>query len=341
MVQRVTDLTKTKKGTRAVITLVNDLTGDGVMGDTQLEGYEESLAASQIDITIDQYRNATRSEGKLDEQKQIINFREESRDKLAYWMGDRIDQMGILSLSGIPFTKMTNGADRPAHGNGTGAGYAMQDLEFAADVTAPSDERHLVWTPSGLDAATAVSQTIVADTLEKPSYNMIVRLKAYAKNNYIRGIRGKGNQEVYHLFLTPDAMATLRLDPDFIANVRHAGIRGGKNELFAGTSSVLVDGVMVHEFRHIYSTEAAAADAKLGSSGAQDGCRALFCGAQALAMADLGQATWAEDNFDYGNQQGISVAKMMGFRKPIFKSNYTHGGTEKQDFGVVALDLAY
>jgi N4-gp56 family major capsid protein len=353
LVQRVTDLTKTKKGTRAVITLVNDLTGDGVMGDTQMEGYEEKLAASQVDITIDQLRNATRSEGKLDEQKQIVNFREESRDKLAYWAGDRIDQLGFLTMSGIPYTKMPNGANRPDHAVAPGqTGYKLADLEFAADVTAPSDERHLIWTPeltadgsaetgqSVLDAATAVSATITGEKLAKPSYNMIVRLKAYAKNNYIRGIRGKGNDEIFHLFMTPDGMATLRLDPDFIANVRHAGVRGGKNELFAGSSSVLVDGVMIHEFRHVYSTEAAADGAKIGDNGAQDGQRALFCGAQSMAMADLGSASWNEDDFDYGNQQGISIGKMLGFRKPVFKSNYTHGGNAKQDFGIIALDTA-
>lgn len=340
LVQRVTDLTKTKKGTRAVITLVNDLEGDGVMGDTQLEGFEEQLGASQIDITIDQLRNATRSEGKLDEQKQIINFREESRDKLAYWAGDRIDQLGFLTLSGIPYDKLLNGGNRPAHSVGEGAGYSLNDLEFATDVTAPSDERHLVWTANGLDAASPESATVNADVLETPSYNMIVRLKAYAKNNFIRGIRSKGNEEIFHMFVTPDGMAALRLDADFIANVRHAGIRGDKNSLFAGSSSVMVDGVMIHEFRHVYSTEAAADGEKLGDGGAQDGQRALFCGAQSMAMADLGSATWNEDDFDYGNQQGISVGKMLGFRKPMFKSIYTHGGAEVQDFGIVALDTA-
>lgn len=336
VVQRVTDLTKTKKGVRAVITLVNDLTGDGVMGDTQLEGNEEALGASQVDITIDQLRNATRSDGKLDEQKQIINFREESRDKLSYWAGDRIDQIAFLSMSGIPLTQTCNGATRPVETTG----YNLNDLEFASDISAPSSERHLAFTSSGLVTAAATSATVTNDVLEKPSYSMLVRLKAFAKDNYIRGIRGKGNDETFHVFMTPQGMASLKLDPDFIANVRHAGVRGNKNELFAGSNSLLVDGMYIHEFRHVYSSERAADGAKLGEGGAQDGQRVLFCGAQSLALADLGSAEWNEDNFDYGNQQGIAVAKMLGFRKPKFKNIYSADSSVAQDFGVVSLDTA-
>jgi hypothetical protein len=32
----------------------------------------------------------------------------------------------------------------------------------------------------------------------------------------------------------------------------------------------------------------------------------LFCGAQALGMADIGNPEWVEKGFDYDNQQGIS-----------------------------------
>ena len=37
MVQRITELKKSEKGARAVITLIPDLTGDGVTGDYDLE----------------------------------------------------------------------------------------------------------------------------------------------------------------------------------------------------------------------------------------------------------------------------------------------------------------
>jgi hypothetical protein len=63
----------------------------------------------------------------------------------------------------------------------------------------------------------------------------------------------------------------------------------------------------------------------------------LVCGAQALAYADLGNPEWVEEDDDYGNQQGIAVGKILGFKKPVFKSPAS--GTS-EDFGVVCVDTA-
>ena len=91
MVQHITELKKTEKGARAVITLLADLEGDGVVGDRTLEGNEESLKSYDQVIRIDQLRNANRHEGRMADQKSVVNFRENSRDKLSYWLSDRID----------------------------------------------------------------------------------------------------------------------------------------------------------------------------------------------------------------------------------------------------------
>jgi hypothetical protein len=55
-------------------------------------------------------------------------------------------------------------------------------------------------------------------------------------------------------------------------------------------------------------------------------------------MADIGLPTISEDTFDYGNQSGISIAKIFGLRKPKFHSDYNNGTV--QDFGVITLDTA-
>ena len=99
MVQRVTELTKTQKGTKANITLLADMTGDGITGDNTLEGAEEALKAYQISIEMDQLRFANRQAGRLTDQKHVVNFREQSRDALAYAMADRIDQLAFLTLA--------------------------------------------------------------------------------------------------------------------------------------------------------------------------------------------------------------------------------------------------
>ena len=356
MVQRVTELTKSQKGTKANITLLADMTGDGITGDYTLEGNEEALRAFDVSIELDQLRFANRVAGRMADQKTVVNFREQSRDALAYAMADRCDQLAFLTLSGVNYGLKNNGASRAnaelnlavdASISKTGA--ALQDLEFASDVSAPTGDRHLRISGDSLvdGDTTAVTAT------DKLGYKHIVNLKAYAKDNYIRGIRGAGNQETFHMFVTPQQMATLKLDTDFIANVRNAGVRGASNSLFAGTSSLMVDGVMIHEFRHVFNTSGAltgtapvaGADSvdkgkqgyKWGADADVVGGRALFCGAQALALADIGLPEMVEDTFDYGNQSGISVGKIFGLRKPLYHSDISG---EAQDFGVICLDTA-
>jgi hypothetical protein len=166
----------------------------------------------------------------------------------------------------------------------------------------------------------------------------LVRLKAAAKDSYIRPIKGGKGGELYHVFVTPQGMADLRLDPDFLANIRNAGVRGDSNPLFSGADSVLVDGLVVHEYRHVFNTVGAAAGDGFGATnGADKGQRVLLCGAQALGMADLGVAEWNEETFDYGNQLGIGIGKIVGFLKPQFKGNLSSYDT-KEDFGVLTLD---
>ncbi|MDT4873706.1 hypothetical protein FQZ97_1089650 [compost metagenome] len=54
-------------------------------------------------------------------------------------------------------------------------------------------------------------------------------------------------------------------------------------------------------------------------------------------MADIGTAEWVEDKFDYENEVGISISKIVGFLKPQFKGNLS-SPSAKEDFGVITLD---
>src|SRR6056300_1749811 len=160
MVQRISELTQSEKGARAVITLLADMTGDGIVGDNTLEGNEETLRAYDIVVQLDQLRFANRLAGRLADQKSVVNFRENSRDALAYAMADRIDQLAFLTLSGISYTHKTNGALRPTSAT---AGHELVDLEFASDVSAPTSARHLRIDGNNLSAGdtTAVTATDV------------------------------------------------------------------------------------------------------------------------------------------------------------------------------------
>lgn len=327
MIQHITELTKTERGTRAVMTLVPDLEGDGVAGDRSLIGNEEAIKAFDKVIRVDQLRNANITEGRMAEQKSIVKFRETSRDVLAYWAADRCDQIAFLTLSGVAYSNKNNG--------GTRTGSDLVNLEFASDVAAPTNARVYRWngTNKALVINGATSDVTAADT---PTYNMFVQLKAEAKNNYVRGIR-EGGEETYHAFLSPLAMAKLKLDPDYLANVRSALPRSEKNPLFSG-DTVKLDGIYFHEFRHVYNTSGTAT--KWGSGNAIDGCQILFCGAQALGFADIGSPMWVEREDDYENQQGISISKIFGFLKPSFYTQYGPQPQTTQDFGVISVYVA-
>ena len=333
LIQHITELKKSEKGNRAVITLTADMEGDGVVGDRRLKGNEEMLKSHDQVIRFDQMRNANHNEGRMADQKSIVNFREESRDKLAYWLADRMDQMAFLTLSGVSYTMKNNGATR--------VGSNLPLLEFAADVKAPTAKRYGQWDEGTKQILWGTGNSGIVGgavgTGDYPCWEMLVQAKAYAKENYVRGINEKGGEETYHVFLTPQAMARLKLDPTFMQNMRHAQARDGNNPLFTG-STIQIDGLYLHEFRHVYNTSGAASGSKWGGGGAVDGCQILFCGAQAMGMADIGNSEWDEEYDDYKNSSGIAIAKMLGFLKPQFYTQYS--GNTVQDHGVISIYTA-
>lgn len=328
VIQHITELKKTNKGNRCVMTLLADLEGDGTVGDRQLEGNEEAMKTYDQVIRYDQMRHANKHEGRMADQKSVVGFRENSRDVLAYWLADRIDQLAFLTLAGRSYTLYPNGATR--------VGSDFPHLEFAADVSPPTSRRTFRWNGTTKTlVAGGGTNTVTAD--DTPMWELFVQLKAEGKDRYIRGVKGSGGDEVFHAFLTPQAMARLKLDPTYMLNVRSAQKRSETNPLFTG-SSVEIDGIVFHEFRHVPNTVGMASGSKWGALGTIDGCQILFCGAQALGMADIGNPIWVEKGFDYDNQQGISIAKMVGFLKPKYNSIYDSNTV--QDFSVLSVYVA-
>lgn len=333
MIQRITELTKSERGNAAVVPLVPDNNLDGIVGDNTLTGNEATLKAHQDKVTIDQLRQGYTNTGKLNDQKSVVNFRETVRDQLVYWLSDRLDQMFFLTLAGIDFALTNRGGARPSQ-----AGNNLSDLEFNYAL-APTSERHVMVKADGSIVDSDTTAITAADTLK---YDHIVNLNALAKVRYIRGIRGNGGSEVYHLFLHPLALAKLKLDPDFKENARHAGVRGSENTLWKGGESYVVDGMIIHEYRHVPTNLDAADGTRWGATGVVNGCMALLCGAQAVGFIDLDSAEWDErDHFDYGNNYGIAYGKIFGMKKMQFKdAKGSADGNIKQDYGVIRVDVA-
>lgn len=324
MIQRITELTKTEKGDRAIIHLIADLVGDGQVGDGEREGHEEEIMARWLTIDIDLINKGVINKGKLSDQKSVVEFRKHARPQLSYWLANRMDQLAILTMSGISYLYHNNGRLRSES--------EFNNLSFANDVSAPTANRHRRW--DAVDGLVAGDTTAVA-AADTPSYKMLVDACAYAKEHYIRPLTA-GGREYYTLLMKPGSYAELKKDADFQRAVTTALPRDANNPWFTG-ATVTTDGLVIHEHRLVYSTSGAASGSKWGASGTVNGSRTLLCGAQALAMVDLGPAEWSEKNFEYDSRHGINVDKMFGFRKPVFHSIYDNS---EEDFGVLAIDHA-
>ncbi len=321
MIQRVKELTKTEKGEECIFHLLADLVGDGVSNDNEREGNEEAMQSYPQKIGIGLISHGVKSKGKLADQKTVINFRKNGKDLLAYWVANRVDQLAFLTMSGIDFSFQNNGAAR--------ASSAFTELEFANDVAPPSSNRHVNWTGSAL----AAGDTATIEATYTPSYRMIVDLVAYGKDHYVKPLMS-GGKEYYVLLVKPGTLAALKKDADYQRAVVTGLPRNEKNPFFTG-GTVTIDGAVIHEHRLVYSTQGLASGSKWGAGSDIEGTRTLLCGAQAMAMADLGPPEWNEKDFQYGSKHGINIDKMFGLLKPKFHSIYD-GAVE--DFGIVACD---
>ena len=322
VIQRITELTRTEKGEKVLMHLVADLVEDGVIGDNEREGNEEEMQSYSQEITIDLLTHSVREKGKLADQKTVINFREMGRDRLAFWLANRTDQLAFLTMSGISYAYKNNGAPR--------VNSPFPNLAFAGDVTAPTSKRALMYDGSSLVASNTAS---IANTYV-PKYGMIVDLVAYAKEHYVKPLMA-GGKPYYVMFVAPGTLAALKKDDDYIRAVVGVATKSGLDSPFFTGGTVTVDGVVFHEHNLVYNTKGAASGSKWGSGGLVNGTRSLLCGAQALGMADLGAPEWTEKLFQYDSARGINIDKMLGFLKPRFHSIYDES---VEDFGVITVD---
>jgi N4-gp56 family major capsid protein len=323
LIQRITELTKTEKGEQVIMHLVADLVEDGVIGDNEREGNEEAMQSFFQIIDIDLITHSVRNKGKLAEQKTVIKFRETARDRLAYWLANRVDQLAFLTMSGISYGMHNDGRAR--------VGSPFPNLAFASSVSAPTSKRGLMWRNGELDLSNTASLT-GTDVL---TYKAVVDVCAYAKEHYIRPLMS-GGKEYMVCFLRPGSYAQLKKDPDFQRAVTTAMPRSADNPWFTG-GVVTIDGLVFHEHRLVYTNRGAADTQRWGVDGNLNGTRTLICGAQAMGMADLGAPEWNEKEFQYGSQQGINIDKMFGLLKPKFYSIYDRS---VEDFGCITLDHA-
>lgn len=320
--QKITEMTKTDKGDQCIFYLAADLEGDGVTGDNEREGNEEEQKVYGQIVTLDQWAFQVGNKGKMAEQRSAVAARKLAKDQLTYAIANRIDQAHFLAASGIDFMYNTDGSLRDSRSN-------MKNLAFNADVRPPSSKRAMMWNGSAL--VPSVTGSITSAFV--PSYKMLTAMTAYAQSHHIKGVMAEG-KPYWVVLMNPWAHMQLKNDQDYIKAITTAYPRSADNPFFSG-ATVTIDGLVIHTHNFVFNTLGAASGSKWGSGGTVNGSRTLLLGAQALASASIGDGSWDEKTFNYGNRWGISCDRIIGIQKPEFYSIYDK---TVEDFGILAVD---
>ena len=320
-IQRVSKLTATERGLECVMQLVADLTNDGTVADNKLEDNEEALINEVEIIRIDQLRHAVRSKGEMAEQATVIRFRAMSKQKLSFWIGDKLDELMFLTISGRAYTLKPDGTTR--------TNSQLNQLTFASDVVAASTNRIMY-------AGTATSEASLTAS-DKMTWNLLVGLRTKAIRKRIRPIR-EGGKEYFAVVMSAEQERDLVQDTVYQTIVRSARERGSKNPLFNNALAV-IQGLILYSHNKVFNTLGLTGATRWGSGSTVDGAQAQLFGAQAAGLATIGNMFMHEsDNTDYKNRQGLGVGRKFGMLKPQFNSEPDAGTLE--DFGTMSLKTA-
>jgi N4-gp56 family major capsid protein len=330
IVQTKSDLKKSK-GDTVTIPLTTKLSGDGVTGDSELEGNEEAISPYSDSISIDQWRTAVRLTGKLDEQKNVFDMRMDAKNKLSIHLQEFIERQIFMKLAGVNNTTITDVNDNIVAANCLWSN--TPDQVPTADTAAGYGTNYLCADWGG---ATSLATTdlispelisrakVKANTTASPR---MIPLKISGKNYWV-------------MFIHPWQAFDLKNNATFAQAQREAQSRGDENPIFTGALGVW-DGVILHEHEYVpfldisggagggYNFYAAASGTTFA---AVDAFRALLCGQQAAAFVQTGESMgMIEETFDYKNKVGYATGLIGGIQKVSFNDN---------DYGVIAVDTA-
>ena len=318
---------KKSKGDTVTVPLTTKLSGNGVDGDSELEGNEEAISAYSESILIDQKRFGVRLTGQLDEQKNAYDMRTDAKNKLSIRLQEFIERQIFLKLAGVTNTSLTDIAGTVV--DATCAWSNTPDYIPDADTAAGYGDRYLC-----ADYTSGAASLATTDLLT-PALISRAKIKAQIANPKVLPLRIKG-KDYYVLFVHPYQAFDLKNNATYAQAQREAASRGSDNPIFTGALGIW-DGVIVHEHEYVPWLDISVAGnsfrgAATGTNFTADCCRALLCGRQAVAYVQAKNPnSWVEKSFDYKNKTGFATGLIGGIQKVLFNS---------KEYGVVALDTA-
>lgn len=316
IIQLKEDLSK-KKGDSVTYALVNELTGNGVTGNTTLKGNEERLSSRSQRVYVDVLRHAVAVDD-WDMQKSVIDLRNAAKAQLREWAMKQLrdgitNALGSIdgtnysaSIAADRNTWVTNNADRVLFGTAT--------------------------TNYNATFATAVANITTTEQCSPNALSLMKRLAQKASPKIKPVMVKEMDQEWYVCFVGPNCWRDLTEDnpttnPLTLAN-RDARVRGVDNPLFTGDSLVW-DGMIIREIPEI----AQLGDLSTSSGGAVE--PVYLCGAQAIGLAWAQRTKSTTDVDDYEFLHGVGVQEIRGIAKLRFGTAAGTDTTTPKDHGIV------
>ena len=294
--------------------LVSALQGEGVEGDSVMEGNEEELQMYGHRVEIDELKNAVLLGGSMSRRRTKFDQKMEAKAALTTWLAQKIEDKAfraMASINGVTYGSATeaqkdgwldSNIDRALFGD------AVSNLDTSGGTVAADHS----------DSLAAIDST--NDILDTDQISLAKRIAQLADPK-IRPIKIENGEEYYVMFVHPYCARDLKASSAWQQAQREAQARGTNNPIFTGMLGMW-DGVILKE-----STKITLLDG-VGASSADVAINVL-CGAQALLMAHGGfengvKVEMVEKMFDYNKKPGFQISTIFGVEKAVFNSKQ-HG----------------
>jgi N4-gp56 family major capsid protein len=306
VIQQLDDLKK-GGGDRITYGLRGQLVGRGVTGDGTLEGNEEAFGTYSDTLIIDQLRHAVRSAGKMSEQRVLFNVRDEAKEGLADWWAERWDTSMFNQLCG--FT-------------------AQQDLAFTGNNAPIAPDTSHIYRPN---SKTADESLTTGDEFTLSIIDVMVARAAQFTTASNTGVpiapASFAGRKMWIMFLHDYQAFQLRSTAAAGSwiDYQKALTTGG----YAEQTSLFKGGFLIGEYNGVLLVKAPRVTNGVNSTtgaAVTNVRRAVLVGAQA-GMFAMGRQqgdgegdrfNWVEEEFDYGNQLGVSAGSIFGMKKTRF-----------------------
>ena len=193
-------------------------------------------------------------------------------------------------------------------------GEKMDDVRFANFVFSGTFNGESGYTPNTAVVGTAAgvpapSDIATTDTLDVQTLQK-VKLNLY--NNRALPLKTMDGDEFFALVCHPNTLYDLKRDTEYAQWVREAEVRGKDNPFFRGAVA-MVDGMLLFQHNNVTTANDGATSNAVS--------RNIAFGAEAFVEGLDDNTSWAEDDFDYGNEFGIAYSFGFQPRRALAKNS--------------------